>query len=328
MTKTLFIKKIYTLVSFSIFIVLFSCSENSTEPEKDTQIPVVSIVSPVTNSVLTDTVTIQVNATDNSGVSKVEFYIDNVKQFNADDFAEPFEYFWDLSSSQIGDIHTIFVKAYDEAGNIGISDTIRIYYKWILLFQDENENFPRDINKLFVRSSTTNIEFRVEMNGNWDDPHNLEGGIDCAIFLDTDQNPNTGFKPDTSYCYYQVNVIGADFVVVIGYEGDSLWSWNSVDTTWESFEDFNYLNLSNNSNYFEVGINLTDLGNPSKIDIVSANITFESDSTYWDWAPNENHLTYEIDGLYLGKTNIQLNKNQFIQPIYEKKNQYYFKRKK
>jgi hypothetical protein len=47
------------------------------------------------------------------------------------------------------------------------------------------------------------------------------------------------------------------------------------------------LNLSNNTNFFEVGINLIDLGNPTKIDIVSANISSEPDSTYWDWAPSD-----------------------------------------
>lgn len=328
MSKKIFLNQILNSMFLIIFVVLFSCSENTTEPDKDTQIPDVSIFSPVTNSVLTDTVTIQVNATDNSNISKVEFYIDNVKQTGADDLTEPFEYFWDLSGSTIGDIHTLFVKAYDEVGNIGISDTIKIYYKWILLLQDDNETFPRDIDKLFVRSSTTNLEFRVEMNDNWDNPHNIEGGIDCALFLDTDQNPNTGLKPDTTYWHYQVNDIGADFVGIIGFEGDSLWNWNSADTTWDKFEDFNYLNISNNSNFFEVGINLIDLGNPTNINIVSANLTVETDSTYWDWAPNENHLTYEIDGLYFGKSNIQLNKSQFIQPIYEKKNQYYFRSKK
>ena len=201
-------------------------------------------------------------------------------------------------------------------------------HKWILLHQDENEVFSRDIDRLLVRSSTTQVEFRVEMNDTWDDPHSNAGGIDCGIFLDTDQNPNTGLKPDSSYWFYQINDIGPDFVAVIGWEGDSLWNWNSVDTTWEAFEDFAYLNLSNNSDFFEVGINLADLGNPSKIDIVCANITIEGDTTNWDWVPNENHLTYEIGGLNSANGINILDKNVFIHPVQQKKYQYFLKGRK
>ncbi len=232
-------------------------------------------------------------------------------------------------------IHILFAKAYDNAGNSTISDTIKFYYKWVLLLQDENEPFPRDLDKVYIRSTSTTLEFRLETNGNWSDPHEDEDGegIDCAIFLDTDRDPNTGLTPQDSL-WYTVGDIGPDFVAVVGNEGDSLWTWGWVtvgDTTinsWEKFTDFDYLNLQNNTNQFEVGINLEDIGNPQIVDIVTANLTMEPDTTYWDWAPNDGHITYEIDGLYIGKLNKPVISKKSFNRSYVNKSKYLWLKRK
>ena len=162
---------------------------------------------------------------------------------------------------------------------------------WSLLIQDTDETWERDIDKLYVTSNSTSVVFQLITNGEWIDPHSEESGIDVGIFIDVDQNTNTGLNEGSDY-HYQPNDIGADYVAVVGVEGDSLWNWQ--DTSWNKLTDFQFLNLDNNSNTFEVGVRLSDIGNPSAIDIVIANITFGADTTYWDWAPNAGHVTYNI----------------------------------
>lgn len=283
-------------------IIIMGCGQ-----EDDTQPPEVSITYPLNGSVIGDTVTIRVEANDNEVISRIEFYVDYIHWANGDDSSEPFEYIFNGSSLEIGNTHTLFAKAYDDAENVASSDTIEFYYQWVLFLEDDNEPFPRDLSKVYVRSTSATLEFRVETNGNWTDPHLLDDTgepIDCAIFLDTDQNPATGLDP-TDTTSYTIGDIGPDYVGVIGLEGDSLWSWSgSIEERWIKLTDFDYLNLQNNTNHFEVGIRLTDIGSPSIVDIVVANITFEPGSINWDFVPNEGegHATYEMDRMYLGKS--------------------------
>ncbi len=310
-----------------ILTVLFlvSCGDNSVEP--DTQLPEVVFTYPLNNSVVGDTITFRISTTDNESVTKVEFYVDDSHIAESDDEIEPYEYTMDVSNFEIGSLHTVYSKAYDDAGNFSPSDTIIFYYKWILLLEDDDEPFERDLDRVYIRSTSSTLDFRVETNGNWIDPHDWEGeSIDCALFLDTDQNTNTGLNPQDSI-WYSVGDIGPDYVAVIGLEGDSLWAWEEIyyaeeDTTyfsWNKLFDFEYLDLQENTNHFEVSLRLSDIGNPDIIDIVTANLTFDADSTYWDWAPNEGHATYQIDGLYIGETNQGMNR-QIVNKIPSKLN--------
>ena len=164
------------------------CDKNPTGPESDNQSPVISVEYPMNNAVVGDTITFNINATDNINISKVAFFIDNTLKI--EDTEKPYEYFFNSSNMDIGSIHKFYAKAYDDAGNSTISDTITFHYKWLLLVQDENEPSPRDLDlsKIYVRSTTTTttIEFRVEMNGNWSDPYDAgKEQLYCNIFLDT-----------------------------------------------------------------------------------------------------------------------------------------------
>mgnify|MGYP000052908733 CR=1 FL=1 len=193
---------------------------------------------------------------------------------------------------------TYYVKAQAKDVNSalsGWSDEFEVIISgWILLIEDENEPWDRDLCRIYVRSNGNLIEFRVEFNGSWQDPHSEETGIDCGIFLDVDQDYNTGMNQESGWHYYP-NDIGADYVAIVGYEGDSLWKWNSADTRWEHCCPFTYLQLNSDTNIFELGINLDEIGNPSAIDIVVSNITFPaSDTAYWDWAPDSGHVTFDL----------------------------------
>jgi len=78
--------------------------------------PTATIDSPTNGSTVSGTVNVGLTAADNTAVTKVELYVDNnlVKTFTA----SPYTYSWDTTKVAAGS-HTITVKAYDAAGNIG-----------------------------------------------------------------------------------------------------------------------------------------------------------------------------------------------------------------
>ena len=79
--------------------------------------PTVTVTSPAADSVLQGLVTLSAEASDERGVvERVEFW-DGRKQLGVDHEA-PYSMSWDLSSVP-GGPHTLFVKAYDVAGNEG-----------------------------------------------------------------------------------------------------------------------------------------------------------------------------------------------------------------
>ena len=144
------------------------------------------------------------------------------------------------------------------------------------------------------------MEFRVETNGSWSDPYGWETGIDVAIFLDADQDQATGLSESSDWAYWP-NDIGADYLGLVGCEGDSLWVWSNADTLWEFYRPFEYLDLPGAGSSFEVGVALVDLGLPSVVDVVVGGITVSDTAFHWDWAPEAGHATYAVDGLYIGE---------------------------
>jgi len=90
----------------------------------DNTAPSVSITSPSNNAIVEGIVNIQVNTTDNYGISKVEFYVDNVKLGEATE--SPYVYAWNTDNLTYSSTHTIFAKAIDLAGNVGTSSSISV----------------------------------------------------------------------------------------------------------------------------------------------------------------------------------------------------------
>jgi hypothetical protein len=90
----------------------------------DTKPPVVSISSPASDSTVMGIAAIQVNATDNKEVAKVEFYADGILKNT--DTKEPFEYGWDTRLYKHNSAHTISARAYDSAKNVGNSASVNV----------------------------------------------------------------------------------------------------------------------------------------------------------------------------------------------------------
>ncbi|HVV67334.1 MAG TPA: Ig-like domain-containing protein [Candidatus Saccharimonadales bacterium] len=86
----------------------------------DTTKPTVSITAPANGGTVSGIVTSTASASDNVGVSKVEFYVDKSSSPAMTDTASPYNYSFDSKTLGNGS-HSITAKAYDAAGNTASS---------------------------------------------------------------------------------------------------------------------------------------------------------------------------------------------------------------
>lgn len=88
----------------------------------DTQSPVISITSP-TGGKVTAIVPVDVNYSDNVGVTRAELYVNGSKVITDD--VGPFAFAWDTAAYADG-AYTLTAKAYDAAGNVGTSPSVAV----------------------------------------------------------------------------------------------------------------------------------------------------------------------------------------------------------
>lgn len=81
--------------------------------------PVVGISSPAANATVSGALSVAVGASDNVGVTSVEFYVNGELQGTAN--AAPYAFNWQTDPLAPGQ-YTLTAKAYDRAGNVGISE--------------------------------------------------------------------------------------------------------------------------------------------------------------------------------------------------------------
>lgn len=104
----------------SVQITVGSTSPTTTV---DTVSPTVQVQNPLNNSLVNGNVQVRAAVSDNVGVTQVGFYIDGVLKSSLT--AAPWAYTWNTKKSAKGS-HTITVKAWDAAGNVGTSSiTVR-----------------------------------------------------------------------------------------------------------------------------------------------------------------------------------------------------------
>jgi hypothetical protein len=88
----------------------------------DTTKPTVSIAAPANGSTVSGIVTSTATASDDVGVTKVGFYLDNASTPAISDTSSPYNYSFDSKTLKNGS-HTITAKAYDAAGNSSTAST-------------------------------------------------------------------------------------------------------------------------------------------------------------------------------------------------------------
>ena len=97
------------------FLFILSCED---KVEIDTTPPELTIVSPTSSSTVGEIVQIKVQTTDESGILKVDFYIQNSKVLS--DTTLPYEYEWNTTQVQDG-VYNIKVISYETIYRVKMS---------------------------------------------------------------------------------------------------------------------------------------------------------------------------------------------------------------
>ncbi|HEX8182792.1 MAG TPA: Ig-like domain-containing protein [Candidatus Saccharimonadales bacterium] len=146
----------------------------------DTTAPSVSITAPAsgTSVVAGATVNVAATATDNVGVTKVEYYVDNVLK-NTDTTA-PYAYGWATTGVATG-AHAITAKAYDAAGNTKTSTAVSV------TVTSASTNLPGDVNG-DSRINAIDLSMLISRDGQNYPPADFNndgtvGSADMAILL-------------------------------------------------------------------------------------------------------------------------------------------------
>jgi len=88
---------------------------------QDSQAPTTAVTTPTADQTVAGTVILAATATDNVGVTKVEFVLDGAVR--GSDTTSPYTLSWDSKTVSDGS-HSVLTKAYDAAGNVGTSPAI------------------------------------------------------------------------------------------------------------------------------------------------------------------------------------------------------------
>jgi hypothetical protein len=89
----------------------------------DTTPPTTSITAPASGATVSGTISVTASASDNVGVTKVEFYLDGALQSTST--ASPYSWSWNTTTATNAS-HSLVSKAYDAAGNVGTSATVTV----------------------------------------------------------------------------------------------------------------------------------------------------------------------------------------------------------
>lgn len=192
--------------------------------------------------------------------------------------------------------------------NNQISETIYVITppsetNWMLLATDPNEDVGTNLKAIYGQVYSEIVYFKVEHYRSW----TTIDDIDTAIFIDADQNSNTGL-PDEYYPYQDTD-IGADFVIVVGWEATEMWRWDPV-YGWDIGNPIPlaYLEAPENSNAFVVGVFFVDLETSGIADFAVSDIP-----SNWDWMPNQGYFTWLLIQ-YEHELAVLLNTPQYLLP--------------
>ncbi len=157
--------------------------------------PTVSITSPTNGATVSSTISVQANASDNVGVTEVQFYLDSTLMTT--DFSSPYIWSWNTASSTNGS-HTLSAKAYDAAGNVGISSNVVVTVA--------NVATPPSIPTGLAKTGATTSSISLSWNASTPGTYAISG---YKVYRNTNQVGNvnqtsfadTGLTPSTTYSY-------------------------------------------------------------------------------------------------------------------------------
>jgi len=124
----------------------------TTNPAPTDNPPAVTLTAPADGATVSGTVAVTATATDDKGVSRVDFYLDGVVVFS--DTASPYSWSW-ITTSYNNGTHTVMARAYDTIGQYA-SDTHTVTVN--------NPTQTVTISKVNVSTTTTTATFSWKTN--------------------------------------------------------------------------------------------------------------------------------------------------------------------
>lgn len=158
---------------FFLFILLLniltniSCTKES-NPVGNISLdkPTAEIIFPLNNSNLSDTTIIEVKASDDKGIARVEIYIDDIIVEKL--YLAPYRYNWVTTGIKDSSSHTIYAKAFDTDNNMVGTKLITV-------------------SNLFLAPSNLSYSFyddkKIKLN--WQDNSNSETGFEIELSTDS-----------------------------------------------------------------------------------------------------------------------------------------------
>ncbi|MBK7352400.1 MAG: S8 family serine peptidase [Nitrosomonas sp.] len=143
----------------------------------DITAPVVSITDPLSGETVSGLVPVSIQVSDNVGVTRTELWVNNTSV--AVDTSAPYGFSWDSKGSSNGTA-SLFVRAYDAAGNVGISSTTKVNVSNQVITQPSDTTAP--IVKI-INPVAGNVSGNVTITVNASD-NSGASGISLAIYID------------------------------------------------------------------------------------------------------------------------------------------------
>jgi len=157
---------------------------------------------------------------------------------------------------------------------------------WVLLATDPDEGVGNNLKTIYGQLYSGVVYFQVEFYRTW----TTINDIDAGIFMDADQNLGTGL-PD-GYYPGQNTGIGADYLIIVGYEAPAMFKWDPISGSfdWTNPIPLAYLDAPDYTNVFVVGVYLADVQTTGVIDGAVSDIPSD-----WDWMPDTGHFTFTLN---------------------------------
>jgi thermitase len=152
---------------------------------------------------------------------------------------------------------------------------------------------PYNVKAVYSQLQSDVVFFKVAYYRPWS---NAFEDINTGIMVDVDQNISTGAPQ--GYYPFQSDYIGADFLILVGYEGNEVWQWDSANRRFDYDNPFNliYLDAPDDSDTFVVGIDADTLQTTGTMDCSLSDVTpFFYDGQWWatwDWVPETGYFPF------------------------------------
>ncbi|SPP99478.1 Serine protease, subtilase family [Candidatus Sulfobium mesophilum] len=190
------------------------------QPLVDTTAPTASIVTPSTGATVSGTTTVNVSASDNVGVTKVQLYING--GLFATDTTGPYSFSWDTSTYSNG-TYDIVAYAYDAAGNVGQSSHISASVSNAIVSLSPSDTTPPTVSFVSPAASST-IDKKVTITASATD--NV-GVAKIELYIDGALKSSISGSMSLTYNWNTLKVSqGAHTVVAKAYDAA-----NNVGTT-------------------------------------------------------------------------------------------------